>query len=202
MSGQLRFVSRSFVCGFARSRSFRPECQTCELAGRFSGPGCTPTHPFVNSRAEPSRSRAVLGESGTDDISCDRPAGQGRLNHYNVGNRGRMQGTRPSRSTGHLRLTPRRGGKPPRGRSADATVSPASHTDVRPPVESLESNETVSGSRGALRLMSPLLPPDDSDELAADRRTDTVHSSSACATGSSSGGASQPPARSSNRGGA
>jgi hypothetical protein len=65
-------------------------------------------HPYPSLREFESRasdSRAVLGESGTDYSSCDRPAGQSRLNHKNVGNRGRVQGTRPSRSRGHLRLT-------------------------------------------------------------------------------------------------
>ena len=67
----------------------------------------TRLHPHTSLREFESRtssSRAVLGESGTDYFSFDRPAGQGRLNHSNVGNRGRVC-TRPSRSKCHLRLT-------------------------------------------------------------------------------------------------
>ena len=76
-------------CLRVRSQSFfSPGIPALQIGREILGPGCTPTHPFVNSGAELCSSRAVLGESGTDYSSCDRPAGQGRLNHKHVGKRG------------------------------------------------------------------------------------------------------------------
>jgi len=63
VSRQARVESRSIVCGFARSRSFRPECQPCNSAERFSDPAAPQTHPFVNSAAAVHNRRAVLKES-------------------------------------------------------------------------------------------------------------------------------------------
>jgi hypothetical protein len=71
------------------------------------GDSRTRLHPDTSLREFESRtssSRAVLGESGTDHFSYDRPVSQGCLNHCDVGSRGRVC-ARPSRSKCHLRLT-------------------------------------------------------------------------------------------------
>jgi len=105
VSGELAAsVDIAVHCLRVRSQSFfSPGMPALRLGREILGPGCTPNHPFVDSGTASRSSRAVLGESGTDYVLCDRPAGQGRLNHGNVGNRGRAC-TRPSRSRGHLRL--------------------------------------------------------------------------------------------------
>ena len=92
-------------CLRVRSQSFFSSGIPALRRGReILGPGCTPDTSLREFGGCRFNRRAVLGESGTDHFSCDRPAGQGRLNHSDVGKRGRVR-TPPSRSKCHLRLT-------------------------------------------------------------------------------------------------